>query len=214
MKVDIIIPSCKDRSECEQQIRDIERTRTTEGKVIFTGLKASASVNRNRGIDLSDADILIQCDDDTTGFFPGWDEILIKPLIEKDNVSIVAARLLNVNGTIGFMMGDPKKCLLDGDIVETSEPRLATACVAFKFDPSIRFDENFLGSGYDDTDFNNQYLQKYPDMKFVINNKCRIIHINEMKNQKNRAQGCDQDYWTHNKTYFLKKWGEKDIWHD
>lgn len=38
-----------------------------------------------------------------------------------------------------------------------------------------------------------------PDAKFVQSNRCRLIHRNEMKNQK----GAN---WKHNMAYFFTKW--------
>jgi hypothetical protein len=35
---------------------------------------------------------------------------------------------------------------------------------------------------------------------FVQSNRCRLIHANEMKNQKGK-------YWQHNRDHFSKKWG-------
>ena len=102
---------------------------------------------------------------------------------------------MNKNGSIGLMM-DPGD--ISRPICEVS--KVPTACVAFRND-GLRFDEHFIGSGFEDDDFCKQHKAKNPFAKFVIANNVKLIHENEMKNQSGK-------FWEHNKIVFEKKWGK------
>ena len=70
-----------------------------------------------------------------------------------------------------------------------------TAAIAFRH-TLLRFDEGFIGSGYEDTAFMNEFNEKHPG-RIVVNNQCRLIHANEKKNQGG-------PYWEHNHEYYMK----------
>jgi len=193
MKPDIIIPTFKTPEEVSPLLCDVEGF-SWGCHVIATCMRGSAAMNRNAGLKLAKSDIVIMIDDDTAGYHEGWWEQLIRPLEEDQNIVMVSARLLRVDGSTGHMM-------FLGNIAAdylTEVPRCATACIAFRND-GLRFDEKFEGSGFEDDDFCAQQFRKYPNAKTVINNRCRIIHINEQKNQ------CGA-IWEKNKEYFDKKW--------
>jgi hypothetical protein len=127
-----------------------------------------------------------------TGFFPGWSELLSSPLIKDENVIQVAARLLNKDGSIGPMMGDTKD--RTSPLVEV--PIAPSACIAFRND-GTRFWEEYVGSGFEDTDFIFQLKEKYPKGKILVCNECRLIHKHEMKNQN--------EHFEFNKAIFTKR---------
>jgi hypothetical protein len=79
---------------------------------------------------------------------------------------------------------------------------MPTAAIAFVH-RGIRFDENFRGSGWEDNDWMKAIAANDPAAKFVQSNRCRLIHLNEMKRQHG-------DNWTHNKAYFYRKWSLPD----
>lgn len=191
--ISILIPTCKTENEINQQIQDIEATTISKYEIIYSCTKNSASVNRNICLNKASYDIIIMMDDDISGFFHGWDMELIKALDSPD-VILASARLLNSSKDIGFMMGDT------GDTTSAlvTAIKVPTACVTFKKN-ILRFDENFIGSGFEDDDFLKQMNQLFPDKRIVINNDCKLIHLNEMKNQ----QGS---FWEHNKNYFYSKY--------
>jgi glycosyltransferase involved in cell wall biosynthesis len=168
----ICIPTFKKN---EKQIKDIRRTSNAE--VVVSDQEGSAAFNRNYCLEKAKGDIIIMVDDDITGFFPGWDEVLIKPL-EDPSVSIVSARLNT-------------PMMYDG----TEFNIVPSACIAFR-KTGIRFDENFVG-GFEDTDFCKQMEQAHPSKHTVINEECKLIHLNEKKRQ----------HMTEARKVFVKKWG-------
>ena len=187
MKIDILIPTCKDEIELVPMITDLEGF-AQGNRIITTHLKESASVNRNKALNDSDADLIIMMDDDVSGFYDGWVDDLVAPLADPD-IMIVSARLVNTDGMPAAMMfvGDTTTDL-------AYVPRVPTAAIAFR-KTDIRFDEGFIGSGYEDDWFMLCMQSNNPTGRIVINNGCRLVHANEMKNQHNK-------YAEHNSKHF------------
>lgn len=176
MTPDIIIPTCKSEAELAPMLCDLQGY-SMGYRTIATCTKASAAVNRNIGLNQATSDIVIMCDDDIAGFYDGWIDSLIAPLSDP-SIGVVSARLLNTDGAFGPMMFGGDKAAPD----ITAAPRVPTACIAFRRE-GIRFNEGFVGSGFEDDDFLAQMYRANPARRVVIQNKCRLVHLNEMKNQ-------------------------------
>jgi glycosyltransferase involved in cell wall biosynthesis len=161
----------------------------------------SASVNRNYGLEKSTSDIFVMMDDDITGFYPGWLSDLVQPMIDDPTIMVASIRCLNKDGNIGPMMGGGG---IPSDIgVHDVLPsgyrdfkRVPTACIAVRKN-DVRFDEGFRGSGYEDTAYLNRINEIYPGCRIVINNNCKLIHLNNMVNQGGK-------YWEHNKKHYME----------
>jgi hypothetical protein len=193
---DIIIPTMKPHAECEKMIDDIKSTRITVGKTIYTGLQGSAAENRNYGLQLADNALVIMVDDDIEGFLKAWDAQLIESLLTSDKCLMSSARLMNRTGQPAYTMIEN----YDLDVPIIRSKKIPTSAVAFFQKPDIKFDENYIGSGFEDDDFCRQLLKWKPSGYFITTNHCKLIHRNEMKNQGGK-------YWEHNKKYFQEKWG-------
>jgi glycosyltransferase involved in cell wall biosynthesis len=174
---DIIIPTCKKIDEISPLL-GIVGFNSPDCTIIATCKPVSAAINRNDGLNQATSDIVIMIDDDTGGYYKNWWRDLIRPLIEDSSIVYVSARLIKEDGTPAPMMHN-NPCMTR-DVVDV--PYAPTACVAFRND-NLRFDEGYIGSGYEDTDFCEQLKIRYPNKWFVINNTCRIIHKNEQKFQ-------------------------------
>lgn len=190
--VDIIIPTCQSALAIAPQVCEIEGFSPND-KIIKTCEPVSAAKNRNIGLNHATTDIVIMVDDDIFGFYEGWMNDLIRPLLDDKSIVYVSARLVHPDGSNAPMMFQGESTGPYCDV-----PRAPTAAIAFRND-GIRFDENFIGSGYEDDDFCIQIKERYPSGRFIINNKCRLIHANEQKNQHGK-------YAEHNQAYFEKKW--------
>lgn len=187
---DIIIATCKNREEVQPMIDEIRNNTPEEHRIIATCQPLSASKNRNFGLSFANSEIIVMLDDDITGFYEGWLTDLLK-LFEEKNVILVSARLLDKNGKTNDNMGMRWKN-------EIEDKKVTTAAVAFRKN-DLMFDEEFINSGYEDTDFMLRLGAEFPDMKFVIANNCRLIHLNEMKGQN------DLKSFEHNRKYFISK---------
>jgi hypothetical protein len=209
-KIDIIIPSCKTKDECINQINDINRTRKTQGDIIFTGLDKSAAINRNYGLKQANTSVVIMLDDDVTNFYQDWDWILIKPLLDfPDLYSLVTPRFVDEHGNTIGQLGDcsqkdipPEYITIAKHTRETNLNIIGSTCIAFDKSTNILFDENYLGATYEDADFCMQFKQKYPQKKIIINNKCKLMHLMEAKGRVINGINISNK----NKLYFRKKW--------
>lgn len=188
---DIIIATYKTPAEVAPLVNEIEGF-SYPCRVLATCQKASSPVNRNMGLDWAEAGYVIMVDDDIAGFYEGWENDMIAPMVADPNIIMVSARLTNRVGENGVMMfqGDTRALL-------SVVPRVPTACIAFH-NTELRFDEEFQGSGFEDDDFHAQLSREHPYGRTVINNRVRLIHLNEQKEQGR--------YFAQNKAHFESKW--------
>lgn len=197
--LDIIIPTCKSLEEVQPLVNHAFQTAMFHVQVIPTCVtNASAAENRNIGLDKAQSPIVIQIDDDITRLPVGWVPSMLAPFASDPRVVMVSARHRSIEGDIhpGRMMGGTP---LAPRFAQAPQRKLPTSIVAHRND-GLRFNEDYLGSGFDDDDFCAQLREKYPDGIFVVDNQLVVIHVNEMKNQL-----C---HWNHNKEVFEKKWGD------
>ena len=195
----VVIPTCKKIADVQLLVKEIRDYTPASIPIIPTCSDASAAVNRNIGLNnAKNGEVVIMADDDMTGFFNNWYNILTAPLIHFPDVCAVSARLLNTSGKLGPMIGCNKN--IDDAYIE-AESVMPSACIAF-VNNGLRFDENFIGSGFEDTDFMRQLLTHNPGYRLIVNNRCRLIHKHEMKNQGGQ-------FFEHNKNYFCDKWQDE-----
>jgi len=137
-------------------------------------------------------------DDDISNFPVAWDVTLANTLEAMPECVMVSARLMTPRNKPGLMLGHPPQ-LLEGQLWEVPSRELPTACIAIRRN-ELRFDEEFVGSGWEDTCYCAQLRQRYPDGKFIINSHVKVVHHNEMKNQGG-------DIFEKNKAHYISKWG-------
>jgi glycosyltransferase involved in cell wall biosynthesis len=212
IKVSIAIPTLKDPKKIQGQIYEINKyPPSCDYEVIASCINQSAAKNRNWCIDSATGDIIIMCDDDITGYFPGWADLLIDSLFFNSNFSIASARPLKPNGGLAPILGDNsqapesveyQKCI---HTTETGLNICGSATIAFWRKGCPMFDENYVGATYEDSDFCMSMKQKYPEKDIIFVNKCNIIHNEERKGRGPKAG--DRTWWRHNHDYFANKWG-------
>ena len=197
--IEILIPTCKpDVTELEAAIR-----KYSPGAAIIASCRSgSAAYNRNWCLGHAVDELAIMIDDDISGFYPGWHWDLFAPLVDPQ-VAIVTARLMRPDGRVGPTCSRCYDLSPETIDIEPDEHCvLPTAAIAFR-NIGIRFDENFRGSGFEDGDWCFEYRKRWPTCRFVQSNKCRLVHRNEMKAQR--------ENWNHNKAYFESKWKQQPI---
>lgn len=195
--ITIGVPTCLRRDQVADLLAEIRRTILEPYPIIATCQPISAAANRNLILEAADTPIVIMVDDDVSGFPMGWATDLANTLDATANCVMVSAQLVSPQGGPGFMMGGvPARS--SGLSLPSPERKLPTACVAFRV-TDLRFDENFVGSGFEDDDFCRQLLQREPEGTFLVNHDVQVVHVNEAKNQG----GAN---WEMNKAYFRNKW--------
>jgi glycosyltransferase involved in cell wall biosynthesis len=193
--IDIIIPTCKQREEVEPLIDEVTRTAAIPVNVIATCQPLCAAANRNRGLEQATSDPRIMIDDDLADFPPGWAARMVDVMEEYADCVMLTVELMTPGGRRGPMAGDPPRADSGVDLV----PRrmLLTACIAIRRD-DLRFDENYIGSGFEDDDYCAQQRAQYPEGEWRICHDVKVVHKNEMKGQAAAFEI--------NKRYFERKW--------
>lgn len=197
----VLIPSCKPCHLINEIVGDILKY-DRDLVINYSTSKLSAAINRNACIMFAKTKYIVMIDDDISGFFPGWSQLLVEPLKDPD-ILYVSARLLNEYGKPQMVMGYSKD-LNHKHVPVTIAP---SAAIAFRND-GTRFCEEYKGSGFEDTDFHFQLKEKYGyDKKVIINNQVKLIHLHEMKNQNGVGEGFNP--FEENKKIFDRRWPGK-----
>ena len=196
MTYEIIVPTCKPFEDVASLVFNL-RACDPNIRVIATCLNASAAVNRNAGLDDTTAPIVVMVDDDCSGFEHGFAEQLVHTYETTPHCAMVSARLMTPGGDYGPMCGEVD--FFPAGVSIARGRHLPTSCVVVSRRHDVRFDEQYLGSGWEDTDFCRQLLAVDDQAVFVVDNEVRVIHRNEAKRQT--------ENWQQNKEYFQKKWG-------
>lgn len=192
----LLIATIRPEEEIRNLINEIKATASTNMKLIISSSKNSVAINVNRGLNESVGQFIIKVDDDITGFSYGWDSNLIQPFNQDENLEVISARLLNIDGSVQWTCS--RDLNVHAKLSYPINPIVPFCCVAFRRS-SMRMDENFIGSGYDDADYCCQLRMHNSNAKFAINNEVRLIHKHEQKNAQLSA----------NAVYFRSKW--KDV---
>jgi len=211
-KIDILIPSCKDISIVEPLAKSIKETTNNDNcNFIYTADKVSAPVNRNACMWQSaktQAEYVIMIDDDIEGFYFGWESDLLTPLQDK-NIILSTPWLWGKSGRCAIYTSGAKSYTNTntGATISCRTPTTSAVMAFRKADvitAGMRFDEDFVGSGYEDTLFMSMLLHKYNTKYFAIAESCKLTHRNERKCQ-------DRDTLEHNRKLFFKKMQEHGI---
>jgi hypothetical protein len=189
----VIIATLKAESELGDLLAEIRDKSVMEHEVIVSSSENSVAYNSNRALEKAKGDIILKVDDDIFNITPGWDKVFVDMLNQEKDIVMVSARVFNVDGTVQLTCSNSVD--LTPDVVEPPSGLVPYCCVAFRND-GLRFDENFKGSSFDDTDFTLQLRMKYPGSRVVINNTVTINHRLESK-------GC---LFGLNQEYFTNKW--------
>ena len=194
--VDVVIPTLKPIQTQAATIAAIEATAGIPVRVYATCQPVSASKNRNLGLDQATGSYIVMLDDDIEQFPQGWVKKLVDVLQNHPNCAMVSPQLARPDGSPGFMMGGvtPQR----SGLTAATERKLPTACVAIRRN-GLRFDERFIGSGWEDDDYCAQLRAANPSAEFFVCHDVWVVHRNEMKNQRG-------PHWQHNKNLFQSKW--------
>jgi GT2 family glycosyltransferase len=209
--VSLGIPTMKSPSSLTAMRDNILKYIDCIDEVYFSCVPQSAAKNRNMCIDNTKSDILIMADDDIVFNIEGWATMLCEALVENKDFSIVSARPVHADGSDCPTLGDCGSPRREGKYqtcLHTEKTGLnvvGSACICFWRDCGVRFDEEYIGACYEDTDFSMSMNVAFPERHIAFVNKCNIIHNEERKGRGSSAG--KRDYWRHNHDYFAEKWG-------
>ncbi len=198
--IEIIIPTEKSWDDLGPMTRAIFVTCGLVCNFIHvTAYRGSAAYNRNRGLEAATVPAnhpIIMLDDDIGCFPDNWARDLLATFAKHPTCVMLSPQLLRPDGSPAFMMGmdevyhpSPPP---DTGVTICPTQTLLTACVVLRKN-HIRFDEGFVGSGFEDRAYCDDLRKLYPDGLWMVDHDVKVVHRNEMKNQggeyaeKNRA---------------------------
>ncbi len=197
--LDVIVPTCKTKSELLPGLAiEIMATAGMPVRVIETCQQASAAHNRNYGLDRAKSPLRVMIDDDIERLPDNWAVDMVQVMDWHPDCVMLSPQLINPDNTFAFMMGCPTSKASGLSILP--QQRLLTAFVMIR-DNDLRFDENFVGSGWEDDGYSADLRARYPQGTWMVCHDIRVIHRNEQKNQRANFQK--------NKEYYESKWGTK-----
>ena len=192
--IEIVIPTCKTYPEIRHQVRAIEYT-ASGTKVMYSCVNTYTSKNRNAMLDACEGEFMIMLDDDIRGFYRGWASQLIESMILHPEILFCSAFIVHRDGIpqLGIV---PEK--MDEVYIPENE-RVLGACFALRrrevVSRGIRFDEQFKGWGYEDTDFLEQIKSSFGAGHIWVNGKAKVIHDNEHKNDSEVTFNRNKRYY-------------------
>jgi glycosyltransferase involved in cell wall biosynthesis len=193
--VSICMITIKTKEEMQKNIDDALNNAISNHEFIFvSNPDGGVAENRNKCLAQAKGNYVIFVDDDLFNYPHGWDEQLLHKLYEDKNVLMTGPRLLNTDNTF-------QKTVSHCDDIETDYVKvdyLPGACMVYRRD-GIQFNEEYTGWGMEDIEFELMLKKINPSGHFLLCNKVKINHVNEMKNEPNHG--------SENKRKFYKKWG-------
>ncbi|HVU33135.1 MAG TPA: glycosyltransferase [Opitutaceae bacterium] len=144
------------------------------------------SVVRNRAACLaaSRSPFVLWLDDDVVFDRPEWDAALWEEIVRNPRAGIIGVRVKH------WQWLDRTPMRPDGLVEDVCGAVMMTRRLS-----GVGFDDNYVGSQWEDTDYCFAVRQAGYDV--VQNNNLSVIHYNEQKNGDH----------THNRAYFNRKWG-------
>lgn len=179
---DVIIPSCKTEAEVQPLAEEIKSTAGVLVRVTATCKPVCAAKNRNLGLDASESQLVVMLDDDVTGLPSGWVGVLRDVMETHPNCVMCSPQLMRPDGKYAPMMALLRGLPVGNGCHPIKGGLMLTACVILRRD-ELRFDEAFIGSGWEDNDYCRQQDAKYPGCTRLVQHDVQVIHKNEMKHQ-------------------------------
>ncbi|MEW6365206.1 MAG: hypothetical protein AB1714_11300 [Acidobacteriota bacterium] len=174
----------------ERTLASIATTARTHYELICRPNPISAAANSNWLIKLASSNRIILLDDDLSFVRAGWDERLLDTLNRYPGVGCVSPRIMDPKGRL---LG-PYRYVRDGRVVTGFE--VWGAALAFER-AQMRYDETYVGTQCDDTDFLLQHLAA--GYLLAIDGSVDVIHRRELS-------GPRPPWYEHNQQHLIKKW--------
>lgn len=184
---DVCIPCWEDTKKLQETIHNITVSDfriTLPVKLIISIEKQSVVLNRFACLGVSYAPYVLWLDDDVQFKQRGWDKHLYDLVIADQKIGIVGVNVVNYKA----MSFNPIR--QHGEIND-----VCGAVMMCRKISGVDFDKNYIRSQIEDTDY--CWSVRKAGYKVLQDNRVYVLHYNEEINR---------DY-THNGTYFDKKWG-------
>ncbi|GEM_PF-3334419 len=189
--VSVIIPAYDDTAKLRRALWSIRQTADMPYELIVSRAKQCVAKNRNAGLNLATQDLVIFLDDDVL-LPPGWMSRLVAALGARKGYGAICAHLTFADGSPQTRRPD----LLPGELWEITIPGTCFVYSRARVH-DIRFDENYLGSQWEDTDW--MWQVKRQGLKVGMTGDVWVLHDHADSENK---------WLVPNAEYFRGKWGE------
>ncbi|RKY19599.1 MAG: hypothetical protein DRQ55_10205 [Planctomycetota bacterium] len=188
--VTVIIPAYDDTPQLRRAIWSIRSTADMPFQLVVACARQSVAKNRNLGLSRARCDLIFFMDDDVL-LPPGWTSRMLSLLAARDDLGAVSAHLTFSDGSPQTRRSD----LAPGEFWQITIPGTCF-CFSRQRITGAFFDENYLGSQWEDTDFMWQ-LHKQGLVTGVTGDVCVVHDHNDAENKWLQQNG----------EYFHGKWG-------
>jgi hypothetical protein len=187
--ITVIIPAYDDTPQLRRAIWSIRRTADLPFQLVIARAKQSVAKNRNMGMARAKCDLIFFMDDDVL-LPPGWASRMVAVLASRKDMGAVSSHLM-------FSDGSPQTRRADLEPGEFWQITIPGTCFVFSRQriTGAFFDENYLGSQWEDTDFMWQ-LQELGLVTGVTGDVCVVHDHNDAENKWLKQNG----------EYFRGKW--------
>lgn len=189
--VSVIIPAYDDTAKLRRALWSIRQTADMPYELIVSRARQCVAKNRNAGLELATQDLVIFLDDDVL-LPPGWMSRLVAVLAAHRDYGAVCAHLT-------FADGSPqtrRPRLQPGELWQITIPGTCFVYSRARVH-DIRFDENYQGSQWEDTDWMWQVERQ--GLKVGMTGDVWALHDHADSENK---------WLVPNAEYFRGKWGE------
>lgn len=188
VEFDICIPCYEDNPKLQETIDALTNGPypiTVPAKLIVNVEKASVVYNRLACLAFSNAPYVLHMDDDVVFASANWDRRLLNHMKNTDDVGLVGGAIYNRDGAVYGAY--PNRCQEMSNV-----PGAIMMCRKVQ---GVEFDDNYIGSQYEDTDICLQY--RAAGLKVLADGFVKVRHYGGGLNNGGSV----------NKEYFEKKWG-------
>ena len=193
----VIIPCYERGVKLNRTLWSIMQTADMPYRILISEEKQSVAKNRNAALAKVDTDLIAQMDDDV--ILPPFWMSKMAAILERDGVGVCAVRMTSPDGTPQNDLANLKP----GTIVDCTPPG-----TLFMYDRTVvdgcEFDEEYIGSQWEDTDFMMQVKKK--GLLTVASGDVWILHDQSSVEEGSKMKELSASPYEANKALFIHKW--------
>jgi glycosyltransferase involved in cell wall biosynthesis len=190
--IDIVFTVWKETACTQDSLMTLLRNTTQPFNIIIVSGDESVAVNGNIGFERCKSPVIASVDDDV--YVPkGWLERLVGTLTSIPEAAVVAPR---IDGPSGLPSPNSTSDMRNAELRQAMPHFISGCCFVAENNPLFRYDEQYRGSGWEDTDFFRSVHRLGRTMWHDAG--VRIRHVSRQLN--------NAEHYVDNALLFHKKW--------
>jgi glycosyltransferase involved in cell wall biosynthesis len=195
--VDIVFTIWRETSTTQRSLLQLYRNTRQPCSIIVVSADGSVAQNSNAGFDRCRSEIIASVDDDVY-VPPGWLDRLVETLQAHPDAGAVGPKILgstglpNLNGNgADTMLWCPR-----GEVKQAAPHFVSGCCFVMRAADGYRYSEEFIGSGWEDTDL---FRQMHADGKALwVDGRVEVEHLSRKLN--------NSDHYVDNCRTYHRRW--------